>query len=169
MAKIFILYPLKPKKQETLGVSEACWISYLTLPIVYIHCSPLMGRTLCNCIFLGIIALRHSSLSSANSFLMLRSMRSFMIRSPNQVADALWGDSQVSPDHLLFLAKHFYPFSRGGQIIYSTDLFKNTNYTVLFVEFLSSNTLFRSETKILANHTIVPYHCQQLLNDVLFR
>ena len=32
-------------------------IPYRTLPIVYSACPPLMGRTLCNCIFLGIIAL----------------------------------------------------------------------------------------------------------------
>ena len=48
---------------------------------LYGACLPLMGRTLCNCIFLGINALRHSTRSSASSFLMLRSLRSFVIRS----------------------------------------------------------------------------------------
>ena len=54
---------------------------YLILPIVYSACPPLMGHTLCNCIFLGIIALRHPTRLSASSFLMLRSLRSFVITS----------------------------------------------------------------------------------------
>ena len=36
-----------------------------------------------------------------------------------------------------------------------SDLFSDTNYTELFVEFLSSNTLFKSDTIDPVNHTIV--------------
>ena len=35
------------------------------------------------------------------------------------------------------------------------DLFRDTNYTELFVEFLSSNTLLKLDTTDPANHTIV--------------
>ena len=34
-----------------------------------------------------------------------------------EVADVLWGESQVPCNHLLFLAKHLYRFSEGGQSI----------------------------------------------------
>ena len=44
-------------------------IYYLTLPIVDSPCPRHMGHTLCNCIFLGIVALLHSTYSSASSFL----------------------------------------------------------------------------------------------------
>ena len=37
----------------------------------------------------------------------------------------------------------------------ASDLFSDTNYTKLFVEFLSSNTLFKSDTRDPANYTIV--------------
>ena len=50
---------------------------YLTLPIVYSACPPLMGHTLCHCIFLDIIALCHPTRLSASPFLMLGSLRSF--------------------------------------------------------------------------------------------
>ena len=43
-----------------------------------------MGHTLCNCIFLGIIALHNSTCLWASYFLMLRSLRSFVIASIQQ-------------------------------------------------------------------------------------
>ena len=59
-------------------------IYYLTLPLVDSTCPPVMGHTLCSCIFHGIIAFHHSTCSSASSFLMLRSLRSFVITSLQQ-------------------------------------------------------------------------------------
>ena len=35
------------------------------------------------------------------------------------------------------------------------DFFSDTNYTELFVELMSSNTLFKSDTTNLVKHTIV--------------
>ena len=54
-------------------------ILYVILAITYSAFLSRMGRTLCNCISLRIIALCYSTRSSASSFLMLRYFRSFVI------------------------------------------------------------------------------------------
>ena len=92
--------------------------------------------TFCNCIFLGIIALCHATLSSASSFVMLMSLSYFVITS-------LIKHSYHSPE----VTKTFKPTP--------LDFFGDTNYTELFMEFLGTNTLFQSDTTDLANHTIV--------------
>ena len=127
---------------------------YLTLSMVHSACPPLMGHTLWDFIFLGIIALCHSTCSSAISFLMLRSLRSFVIIS-------LWMSSEETPRYHLIIYS-FWP----NIYIHSLevnkvckpvllDLFMVTNYTKLFEEFLSSNMLFKSDTNDAANYTTV--------------
>ena len=54
-------------------------ILYVILAIIYSVFLSRMGRTLCNCISLRIIAFCYSTRSSASSFLMLRYFRSFVI------------------------------------------------------------------------------------------
>ena len=102
------------------------YITLLTLPIVYSACPPQMGRTLCNCIFLGIIALRHPTRSSASSFLMFRSLRSFVITpsGKNPRYSLIIYSSQ--PKILI----HSPELARISKPVPS-DFFSDTNYTEL--------------------------------------
>ena len=125
-------------------------IPYLTLPIVYSACPPLMSRTLCSCIFLGIIVLCHPTHSSAGSFLMLRSPTKLWMPSGKNsryyyvINYSSWPNILI---HSLEVAKISKPAP--------LDFFSATNYTEIFMEFLGSNMLFKSDPTDPANHTIV--------------
>ena len=92
--------------------------------------------TFCNCIFLGIIALCHATLSSASSFVMLMSLSYFVITS-------LIKHSYHSPEVTKTFKRRLF---RWMLVI---------NYAELFMEFWGSDTLFQSNITDLANHTIV--------------
>ena len=124
-------------------------IPYLTLPIVYSACPPLMSRTLCSCIFLGIIVLCHPTHSSAGSFLMLRSPTKLWMPSGKNsryyvINYSYWPNILI---HSLEVAKISKPAP--------LDFFSATNYTEIFMEFLGSDMLFKSDPTDPANHTIV--------------
>ena len=146
-------------------------LTYLTLPIIYSTCPPLMGRTLCSCSLLGIIALRHSTRSWASFFLMLRSLRSLVITSLQRSC----GRPLNPRYHVIIYSSWPNIYIHSVEVVKvskpaPSDLFRVTNYSELFVEFLVNNTLIRcsSRTPQIQQFTNPPYHCQQMLNDVLF-
>ena len=118
--------------------------------------TPLMGCTLCNCIFLGIIALPHPTRLLTSSFLMLRSLRSFVItptklRTPSGKNPRYYVIIYSSWPNILIHSPEVAKMSKAAP----SDFFSDANYVKLFVEFLSSNTSFKSDTTDPANHTIV--------------
>ena len=127
------------------------YIPYLTLPIVYSACPPLMSHTLCSCIFLGIIVLCHPTHSSAGSFLMLRSPTKLWM--PSGKNSRYYVINYSSRPNILIHSPEVAKISKPAPL----DFFSATNYTEIFMEFLDSDMLFKSDPTDPANHTIVSW------------
>ena len=119
-----------------------------TLP----SCPSLMGRSLCDTIFLGVIILRHCIRSSANCFSILKSLRysdyTFQCRCgrPLRRLPIIMKSFILLGQAILFI--HWWWPDILAQTINTLNLFRNTDNTKLFVKFLYFNTPFSRTPQI---------------------
>ena len=132
-------------------------LPYLTIPIVYSACPHLIGHSL------RLYFSWHNCLSLSHPFVikLFPDVEIFKVFGDNITSIKLRMPSGETPRYHVIIY-----FSRPNICIHSlevakiskpapSDLFRDTNYTELSVEFLSSNMLFKTDTTDPVNHTIV--------------